>query len=85
MLSSYHMKPAAGHASASVAEAAVGTVSDTLFLWNPRHSHPNSPKSQPLIYFLPGWSYETAYILSDYSHRIHVPLSSPMVEEQILK
>lgn len=47
------MKEAEGRASALVAEAALCTVSDTLFLCKPCHSHPNSPKSQA-IYFLPG-------------------------------
>ncbi len=67
------------------AEAAVWLTLFFSFLCNPHHSHPNSSKSQPPIYFLPDWSYETAYILPDYSHHIPILLRSRVFEEQIWK
>lgn len=45
----------------------------------------NTTESQPRVYFLPGQSYETAYILSDYSHCIPILLSSQVFEEHLWK
>lgn len=80
-----HGRGSGSSPSLSCRGSSLCTVSDTLFHCNPRHFHPNSQKSQPPIYFLPGWSYETAYILSDYSHHILKLFSSRVLLKIYLK